>query len=57
MKTYKKFVNTLEDNIRTRGAMDQLVSDSTKVEVSNKVHDIIQTLFIDNWQSEPHYHN
>ena len=28
MKTDKQFVNTLEDNIRTRGAMDRLVSDS-----------------------------
>ena len=55
MKTDKQFVNTLEDNIRTRGSMDKLVIDSAQVEVSNKVHDILRTLYIDNWQSEPHY--
>ena len=28
MKSVKQFVNTLEDNIRRRGAMDKLLSDS-----------------------------
>ena len=55
MKTDKQFVNTLEDNIRTRGAMDQLISDSDQVEVSNKVQDILRTLCIGNWQSEAYY--
>ena len=50
MNTDKQFVNPLEDNIRTRGDMDQLVSDSDKVEVSNKVHDVLRTLCIDSWQ-------
>jgi len=27
MKTDKEFINTLEDNIRRRGAMDKLISD------------------------------
>ena len=44
MKTDKQFVNTLEDNIRTCGAMDQLISDSAQVEVSNKVNDVLRTL-------------
>ena len=30
MKTDKKFVNTLEDNIRQRGAMEKLISDSSQ---------------------------
>ena len=34
MKTGKQFVNTLEDNIRRRGAMDKLLSDSAKTEIS-----------------------
>ena len=55
MKTEKQFVNTLEDNIRTRGAMDQLVSDSAQVKVSNKIHDVLRTLCIDSWQSEAYY--
>ena len=37
MKSGKQFVNTLEDNIRRRGAMDKLLSDSAKTEISNKV--------------------
>ena len=31
MKSGKQFVNTLEDNIRRRGAMDKLLSDSAKL--------------------------
>jgi hypothetical protein len=37
MKTDKQFVNTLEDNIHERGAMNSLLSDSVQVEISNKV--------------------
>ena len=33
IKTEKEFVNTLEDQIRKRGAMDKLISDSAKVEI------------------------
>ncbi len=47
LKLGKQFVNTLEDNIRERGTMDKLVSDSAQVEVSDKVKDILRTLFID----------
>ena len=32
MKSGKQFINTLEDNIRQRGAMDKLLSDSAKTE-------------------------
>ena len=54
MKHDKEFVNTLEDNIRKRGAMDKLISDRAQVEISKRVHDILRALFIDDWQSEPH---
>ena len=37
MKSGKQFVNTLEDTIRRRGAMDKVLSDSAKTEISNKV--------------------
>ena len=37
MKSGKQFVNTLEDNITRRGAMDKLLSDSARNEISNKV--------------------
>ena len=51
----KEFVNTLEDVIRRRGAMDKLISDSATVEISNRVKEILRSLCIDDWQSEPHY--
>ena len=41
VKTDKQFVNTLEDNIRQRGAMDKLLSDGAKAEISNRVKDIL----------------
>ena len=53
----KQFVNTLEDNIRRRGAMDKLLSDSTKTEISNKVMDILRAYHISNWHSEPYPQN
>ena len=55
LKTEKQFVNTLEDNIRKRGAMDKLISDRAQVEISNRVQDILRAYHIDDWQSEPHY--
>ena len=55
IKTEKQFVNTLEDNIRKRGAMDKLISDRAQVEVSGRVLDILRSYVIDSWQSEPHY--
>ena len=54
MKTDKQFVNTLEDVIRERGAMDSLLSDSAIVEISRKVKAILRNLFIRCWQSEPY---
>ena len=42
MKSGKQFVITLEDNIWRRGAMDKLLSDSAKTEISNKVMDILR---------------
>ena len=57
MKSGKQFVNTLEDNIRKRGAMDKLLSDSAKPEISNKVMDILRAYHISNWHSEPYHQN
>ena len=56
MKSGKQFVNTLEDNIRRRGAMDKLLSDFAKTEISNKAMDILRAYHISNWhppESEP----
>jgi hypothetical protein len=52
MKSEKQFVNTLEDNIRERGAMSRLLSDRAQVEISARVVDILRALHIGQWQSE-----
>ena len=57
MKRGKQFVNTLQDNIRRRGAIDKLLSDSAKTEISNKVMDILRAYHISNWHSEPSHQN
>ena len=54
MKTDKHYINTLENNIRTHGAMDKLISDCAQVEISKKVLDILRAYQIGAWQSEPH---
>jgi hypothetical protein len=54
MKTEKRFVNTLEDNICKRGAMSPLLSDRVQVEICAHVVGILRALHICQWQSEPH---
>ena len=57
MRSGKQFVNTLEDNIRRHGAMDKLISDSAKNEISHKVKDILRAYNINDWQPEPYHQN
>ena len=57
LKTGKEFVNTLEDNIRERGAMDKLISDCAKAEMSERVKQILRALCISAWFSEPYHEN
>ena len=57
MRSGKQFVNTLEDNIRRRGAMDKIISDSAKNEISHEVKDILKVYNINDWQSEPYHQN
>ena len=54
MKNDSQFVNTLEDCIRERGAMFQLVVNCAQVERSKYVLELIRALYISNWNSEPH---
>jgi hypothetical protein len=54
IKTGKQSVNTLEDNITYCGAPHKLISDSAQVIIGNKVQDILCTLCIPSWQSEPY---
>ena len=57
LKSQKQFVNTLEDNIRFRGAMTKLISDYAKVEISNKVKDILRMYHSSSRNSEPFHQN
>ena len=57
IKSGKQFVNTLDDNIRRWGAMDKLLSDSAKTEISNKVMDILRAYHISNLYSVPCHQN
>ena len=55
IKSTKQFINTLSDNIRIRGAMDTLISDGGKYEISKRVTDLLRSLFIQDYQSEPYH--
>ena len=55
IKSTKQFINTLSDNIRKRGSMDTLISDGGKYEISKRVTDLLRSLFIQNYQSEPYH--
>ena len=57
MRSGKQFVNTMEDNICRCGAMDNLISDAAKNEISHKVKDILRAYNISDWQSEPYHQN
>ena len=35
--------------------MDKLISDGTTVETSNHIKDVLRSMIIQHWQSEPHY--
>jgi hypothetical protein len=49
------FPSALMEEIRKCGAMNRIISDSTKAEVSARVKQILNTLVIKDWQSEPHH--
>ena len=55
IKSTKQFINTLSDNIRKRGAMDTLISDGGKYEISKRVTDLLRSLFIQDYQFEPYH--
>ena len=55
IKSTKQFINTLSDNIRKRGAMDTLISDGGKYEISKQVTDLLRSLFIQDYHSEPYH--
>ena len=54
MHSDAEFVNTLNDEIRKRGAMDMLINDCAQAEISKRVQDILRSYVIKDWQSELH---
>ena len=56
-KSDKNVHRYVEDEIRKLGAMDVLVSDRARSQISKKLHDVLRTFRIDDWQSEPHNKN
>ena len=55
IKSQKQFINTLYDNIKTRGAMDTIITDGGKYEISKNVADLLRSLFIKQYESEPYH--
>ena len=55
IKSTKLFINTLSDKIRKWGAMDTLISDGGKYDISKGVTDFLHFLFIQDYQSESYH--
>ena len=55
IKSSKQFINTLADNIRNREAIHTLISDGGSYAMSKKVTDLLRSLFIADYQSEPYH--
>ena len=50
IKSQKQFINTLYDNIKSRGAMNTIITDGGKYEISKKVADLLKQ-----YESEPYH--
>ena len=48
-------LNTLYDIIKSRGAMNTIIADGGKYEISKKVADLLRSLFIKQYESEPYH--
>ena len=55
IKSQKQFISTLYDNIKTRGAMNTIITDGGKYEISKKVAYLLRSLFIKQYESEPYH--
>jgi hypothetical protein len=55
--TDKEFATALMDVIRKYGAMDKLISDNAKAQISERTKNILRTFCIDDHQSEPYVGN
>ena len=55
MISLAQFPGTLSNNTTQCGAPTKLISDHAQVEISKRIQEILHTLYIGSWQSEPHY--
>ena len=55
IKSQKQFINMLYDNLNSRGAMNTIITDGGKHEISKKVSDLLRSLFIKQYESEPYH--
>ena len=55
IKSTRQFINTLSDNIRKWGAMDTLIIDGGKYDISKGVIDLLHSLLIQDYQSESYH--
>ena len=53
MKSGNTFSSTLSNNICQSGVIEKLSSDRAQVDTNNKVKDILRSLLIDGWKSDP----
>ena len=53
----KQYAEALANHIRRYGAMDQIISDVAKAQISKRVNELLNTLMIDQQISEPHNKN
>ena len=51
-KTNKNYPQALMDEVRRRGAMNKIISDGAKNEISKRVMDFCRAMCIDDWHSE-----
>ena len=56
-KSDKRYPAALMNHIRRYGAMDQIISDNARAEISHRVEEILNMLQIKDWTSEPHNKN
>ena len=55
IESQNQFINTLYDNIKSRGAMHTIITDSGKYEISKKIAGLLRSLFIKQYESEPYH--
>ena len=53
IKSQKQFINTLYDNIKTRDAMDTIITDGGKYEISKEVSDLLRVYSLSNMSQNP----